>query len=277
MSPVIIGLLLTSAVIHASWNAVLRSGGDRFWSMAIMCLCGSLAALPFTFFTAAPSLQSLPYIALSSALQVGYAIFLVRAYESGDLAHVYPIARGSAPLMVTTGAALLAGEMPHIMTLIGIAFVSLGIITLTQGVKSPDKNSVISALITGIFIAGYMVVDGLGVRVSGNAMGYVIWQASVSGIVITAAFFIIRRKKGIIPAGRHAALQIIAGVLATGGYGIAVWAMHQSAMGGVSAVRETSILFAALIGTFILKEAFSVQKAIGAVVVTTGVICLSLS
>jgi drug/metabolite transporter (DMT)-like permease len=276
MSPTIVGLLLASALIHASWNAILRSGDDRFWSMAIMCFVGSLTALPFTLFVAAPTIASWPYIALSSLLQIGYALFLIRSYRDGHLAHVYPIARGSAPLLVTIGAAIFAGELPQFWALIGIVLVSVGIVTLMLGAHRPSPHSVISALITGLFIAGYMVIDGLGIRASGNAWGYVIWQASISGSSIMAAFLVVRRKPGTLPRGRIGMLTFAAGILATLGYGIAVWAMSMTAMGGVSAIRETSILFAALIGTFILKEALTVQKITGALAVTAGVICLSL-
>jgi drug/metabolite transporter (DMT)-like permease len=277
MSPTIVGLLLVSAFIHASWNAILRSGEDRFWSMAIMCFVGSLTALPFALFVTAPAPESWPYIGLSSLLQIGYALFLIRSYRDGHLAHVYPIARGSAPLLVTIGAAIFAGELPQYWALAGIALVSAGIITLMLGAHRPSAHSVVSALITGLFIASYMVIDGLGIRASGNAWGYVAWQASISGSCIMAAFFLIRRKFGTLPRGRAATLTIAAGILATLGYSIAVWAMNGAAMGGVSAIRETSILFAALIGTLVLKEALTVQKVVGAVVVTAGVVCLSLA
>jgi drug/metabolite transporter (DMT)-like permease len=275
ITPTITAMLLVSAIIHASWNAILRSGEDRFWSMALMCFVGSLTALPFTFFVVPPSPESWPYLALSAVLQVGYALFLIRSYRNGHLAHVYPIARGSAPLLVTVGAAIFAGELPQYSALAGIALVSAGIVTLMLGTDRPDRFSFMSALMTGVFIAGYMVVDGLGVRAAGNVWGYVAWQATTSGALIMATFLLIRRKFGSFPHGSEATLNITAGVLATMGYCIAVWAMSQSAMGGVSAIRETSILFAALIGTFILKEALSVQKIIGAIFVTAGVISLS--
>jgi drug/metabolite transporter (DMT)-like permease len=276
MSLTIVGLLLASAIIHASWNAILRSGEDRFWSMAVMCFVGSLAAAPFTVFVTAPAYESWPYIAFSSLLQIGYALFLVRSYRDGHLAHVYPIARGSAPLLVTIGAAVFVGEIPKFWALAGIALVSGGIIALMLGAQRPSKHSVISALMTGLFVAGYMVVDGLGIRASQSPFGYVAWQGMISGTAIMAAFLIIRRGTGALPHGREAALNVAAGVLAQLGYAIAIWAMSAATMGGVSAIRETSILFAALIGAMILKEELTPQKIIGACAVTAGVICLSL-
>lgn len=275
MSPVVIGLLLASALIHAIWNAIVRNGQDRFWSIAVICLVGAIAALPFALAFGAPAPPSWPYLILSSLLQIGYCLFLVRAYRDGELSSVYPIARGSAPLLVTLGAALVARELPNTAGLTGIACVSSGIILLTRGGNRPDLKSAAAAFVTGIFIASYMVVDGLGVRLSESAPSYAAWQAVAAGLLIPLSFIIIRRRAPALPRGKEGALVVGAGILGTLGYCIAIWAMSQSAMGGVSAIRETSILFAALIGTFVLHEKMTVPKILGALLVTVGVVCLS--
>jgi drug/metabolite transporter (DMT)-like permease len=275
MSPLVIGLLLASALIHAIWNAIVRNGEDRFWSLAIICLVGAIAALPFALALGVPAAASWPYLILSASLQIGYSLFLVRAYRDGDLSAVYPIARGSAPLLVTLGAALLAGELPNTAGLAGIACVSTGIILLTLGSNRPDPKSTAAALATGVFIASYMVVDGLGVRLSEGATSYAAWQAVVAGILIPLSFVIIRRRTPRLPRGKEGMLVVGAGILGTLGYCIAVWAMSRTTMGGVSAIRETSILFAALIGTFVLRERMTLHKALGALVITAGVVCLS--
>lgn len=275
MSPVVIGLLLASALVHAIWNAIVRSSEDRFWSLAVICSVGAIAALPFALSLGLPAAPSWPYLILSSLLQIGYCLFLVRAYRDGDLSSVYPIARGSAPLLVTLGAAVVAGELPNSVGLAGIFLVSSGIILLTLGSGRPDARSTLAAFATGIFIASYMVVDGLGVRLSQSATGYAAWQAVVAGLLIPLSYILIRRHTPGLPQGREGALIVGAGILGTLGYCIAVWAMSRSTMGGVSAVRETSILFAALIGAFFLNERMTPQKILGALVVTAGVICLS--
>jgi drug/metabolite transporter (DMT)-like permease len=275
MSPIVIGLLLASALIHAIWNAIVRNGADRFWSLAVICLVGAVAALPFAMALGVPAPASWPYLGLSALLQIGYCLFLVRAYRDGDLSSVYPIARGSAPLLVTLGAALIAGEWPDTAGLAGIACVSAGIILLALGNNRSDPRSTIAAFATGIFIASYMVVDGLGVRLSESATSYAAWQAVVAGVLIPLSFVVIRRHAPGLPRGREGMLVIGAGILGTLGYCIAVWAMSRSPMGGVSAIRETSILFAALIGTFVLRERMTLQKALGALIVTVGVVCLS--
>jgi len=275
MSPIVIGLLLASALIHAVWNAIVRNGEDRFWSLAIICLVGAVAALPFAIALDVPATPSWPYLILSSLLQIGYCLFLVRAYRNGELSSVYPIARGTAPLLVTLGAALVAGELPGTISLMGIACVSLGIILLTLGSNRPDSKSAIAAFGAGVFIASYMVVDGLGVRLSDGAASYAAWQAVVAGFLIPLSYVAIRRRTPALPRGKAGALVIGAGILGTLGYCIAVWAMSRSTMGGVSAIRETSILFAALIGAFMLNEKMTPQKILGALTVTIGVVCLS--
>lgn len=275
MSPIVIGLLLASALIHAIWNSIVRAGEDRFWSLAIICLVGAIAALPFAMALAKPAAPSWPYLILSSLLQIGYCLFLVRAYRDGELSSVYPIARGSAPLLVTLGAALVTGELPNTTGLTGIVLVSLGIILLALGSSRPDLKSTVAALAAGIFIASYMVVDGLGVRVSESASGYAAWQAVVAGFLIPLSYIGIRRQAPSLPRGKEGALVVGAGILGTLGYCIAVWAMSRSTMGGVSSIRETSILFAALIGAFILREKMTLQKVCGALAVTAGVVCLA--
>lgn len=277
MSLFVVSLLLASAIVHAGWNAFIKGSEDRLWSISIITLVGACTAFPFALVLQPPSIQSWPFIISSSLLQVGYCLFLIRAYRDGDLAIVYPIARGSAPLLVTLGAAIFARETPDVATLIGIALISIGILILTFGAQRMDPKTSIAALITGGFIAAYMVVDGLGVRIAGSALGYAAWQAVVAGILIPVSYMIIRRRVLTMPPRREGATVLVAGVLSTLGYCIAVWAMSLTSMGGVSALRETSILFAALIGVFILKEKLSLEKILCAVAVTVGVICVSVT
>ncbi len=277
MSVVIITLLLASAIVHAGWNALVKGGEDRLWSISMISLIGACAALPFAAVLGAPSLRSLPFLLLSAFLQIGYCLFLIRAYRDADLASVYPIARGSAPLLVTLGASVFAGELPSVYGLVGTAFISFGIFMLVVGASRPDMKSILAALIAGLFIASYMVVDGIGVRVSGHAISYAAWQAVCAGFMIPVSYIVIRGRLLPLPHGRKGISVVVAGVLSTLGYCIAVWAMSLTSMGGVSAIRETSILFAALMGVFILRERITIQKISGAIAITVGVICLSLN
>jgi drug/metabolite transporter (DMT)-like permease len=164
VTPTVILLVLCAAVLHATWNAVLRSGADRLWSLTVMTVASSIAALPVALLLPLPAAASWPYILLSAALHVGYNLFLVRAYRHGELGQVYPIARGSSPLMVTLGAAIFAGEQLSPLALAGVALVSLGIISLSRGKGSARPMSIMTALATGGFIACYTVTDGIGAR-----------------------------------------------------------------------------------------------------------------
>ena len=275
MSSLVIALLLASAIIHAGWNALVKSHADRLWSISVISFFGALAALPFAYLFGLPQPASLPFIAASSCLQIGYTLFLVRAYDHGELAQVYPIARGTATLLVTLGAAIFVGELSEALTLVGIALVSMGILALSIGKGRANQNALLSAFAAGCFIASYMLVDGLGVRVSKNVLGYAALQAVVAGLLIPVAFVGILRKLPRPPHGRAGAVIATAGVLSTLGYCVAIWAMSAAPMGGVSALRETSILFAAFFSAFVLRERPTVQKLTGAILVTAGVVALS--
>ena len=277
MSSLIIALLLASAIIHAGWNALVKGNADRLWSISIISIFGALAALPFAFLFGLPAPASLSFIAASSCLQIGYTLFLVRAYDHGELAQVYPIARGTAPLLVTLGAAMFVGELPEALGILGIVLVSLGIFTLSIGRGRANWNALLSAFAAGCFIASYMLADGLGVRVSQNALGYAAWQAVVAGLLIPMTFIVIRRKLPHPPIGRSGAVIAAAGALSTLGYCVAIWAMNAAPLGGVSALRETSILFATLFSAYVLRERPTIQKALGAILVTAGVVALSMS
>jgi len=280
MSPLVVSLVLGSAVLHAVWNAMLRSGADRLWSMAVMCFLCAVIALPVALLVPAPAAASWPYMALSAALQIFYALFLVRAYRDGQLAHVYPIARGAAPLLVTLGAALVAGEHLAPSSLLGVALVSAGIVAIAFGHGRPDAGSSLAALATGGFIAAYMVVDGLGVRRagpgSGSAIGYAAWQAVLEGFPMLFVYAAIRRRWPAVALDRELGKMAIGAAISVTAYGVVIWAMSLSPMGQVSALRETSILFAALIGVVFLKEQVTPRRLAGAAMIAGGAVVLGM-
>ena len=275
MTPFVAGLLLVAAVLHATWNAILRSGSDRLWSITIMSAVGALFALPFALALPKPDAASWPYLALSAALQVGYCLFLVRAYRDGHLAHVYPIARGTAPLLVTLGAAIFAGERVGGWGLIGVVLVSGGIMILGLGKDRPDVRSTVAALAAGAFIASYMVTDGVGVRASAHATGYAAWQAVAQGAAMPLMYRAIRHRPPTLPKGWSGAQVVAAAIMGAFGYCVVIWAMSRNAMGQVSALRETSILFAALIGAVFLREPITPRRMLGGAVIASGAVCLS--
>ncbi|MFC3067785.1 EamA family transporter [Phenylobacterium soli] len=274
MPPLVIGLVLASAVLHASWNAMLRSTPDRLWSMAVMCAFCAVFALPVGLAFGLPAGPSWPFLLSSASLQIGYALVLVRSYRTGQLAHVYPIARGSAPLLVTLGAAVVAGEHLAPLSLLGVLLVSTGIVAIAFGHGRPDLGSTLAALATGAFIAAYMVVDGLGVRRSGNAIGYAAWQAVVEGAPMPIVYTLIRRAPPAIRLDRGLATAAGGALVSVTAYGVVIWAMSLGPMGKVSALRETSILFAAVIGVAVLKERVTARRLAGAAMIAGGAIAL---
>jgi drug/metabolite transporter (DMT)-like permease len=277
MPPMTVGLLLLAAFLHASWNAILRGGADRFWSITMMGVVGGGAAALVALWAPAPHVASWPYIALSVVLQVGYSLFLVRAYRDGHLAHVYPIARGSAPLLVTLGAWLIAGERLTATAMAGVGLVTGGVMVLALGRDRPDVRSAGAALATGAFIASYMVTDGIGVRLSGAPIGYASWQAAAQGLALFATYCAMRRSLPGPLRGREGALTAVAAIIGAIGYGIALWAMSASPMAQVSALRETSILFAAFLGAVILREPITLRRIAGGATIAAGAMCLSWS
>ncbi|HWK43671.1 MAG TPA: DMT family transporter [Stellaceae bacterium] len=278
MSPTVVGLLLLAAMLHATWNAVLRSGADRLWSITVMSVATTVLALPCILFLPLPASASWPYIAVSSVLQLGYSIFLVRAYQHGELGAVYPIARGSAPLFVVLGALVFAHEHLSPVTLASIALLSLGIMALSRGVLRPTFTSIRLALTTGLFIASYTVSDGIGTRLSGNPMSYAAWIFIVFGTLMPLAFLVIRRNTAtrIERVGRVETVKaLLGGTLSLATYFLVTSALALAPIGAVSALRETSVVFAALIGRAFLGEDLTKRRLGACAMIACGAIFLS--
>ena len=276
MTPLIIALVLTAAVLHASWNAVLRTGADRLWSITVVCGISALLSLPFVLLLVAPARSSWPFIALSAGLQVGYCLFLVRAYREAGLAQVYPIARGTSPLLVTLGAAILAGERLTPAALAGVVLVSLGIMALAFEKARPNARSTLAAVTTGVFIAAYTLTDGVGARLSGHPQAYTAWLFLTQGIAMVSVYLALRRRLVVSLKDPETGKALIASVFGLLSYGIVIWALTLAPMGQVSALRETSILFAAVIGVVFLKETLSWARVGAALMIAAGAVALSV-
>jgi drug/metabolite transporter (DMT)-like permease len=275
MTPLVIGLILSAALLHATWNAILRGGADRLWSITVMCAVSAIVALPFLFFLVLPARASWPFIGLSASLQVAYCLFLVRAYREGGLAQVYPIARGTSPLLVTLGAVFVAGERLTPAALAGVALVSLGILALAFEKARPAIRSTLAALTTGVFIAAYTLTDGVGARLSGHAQSYTAWLFLVQGAAMPIVYVALRGRL-VLPLRQAETWKVLAGgVFGLLSYGVVIWALTLAPMGRVSALRETSILFAAVIGVVFLKEKPTLPRAVAAVMIAGGAIALS--
>ncbi|CAN5240651.1 DMT family transporter [soil metagenome] len=272
----ITALVLFAAALHASWNALLRGGADRLWSMTVMnitsaVVCGTVAVL-----VATPDKASWPYIATSGFLHIGYSLFLVRTYRTGDLGQTYPIARGSSPVLVTLGAAVFAGETPGPLSILGMLLVSGGIMSLAFERRQLSSAILPYALITGAFIGAYSVTDGIGVRLSGNAIAYTVWMELIAGLLFPVIYVCRRDWRSLVRGRKETAIAASGGVISTIGYGIIIFAMSLGPMGSVSALRETSVVFAAIIGAAFLHERLTFYRLAACIVIAAGAICISV-
>jgi drug/metabolite transporter (DMT)-like permease len=270
----IAALVLLAAALHASWNAVLKGGRDGFWGMTVMGIATALVCAALVPFLPLPTRASWPYIAGSALLHVGYNAFLVRAYRSGDFGSAYPIARGSSPMLVTVGAALVAGERPALLGMVGIALVSAGIISLAfKGRRLPEAG-IFYALGTGLFIAAYSVTDGIGGRLSGNAAAYTVWMCLLWGGTALPVYWLRRPGGALWQGARKTGLAALGGVVSLLAYGMVIFAMTRAPMGTVSALRETSVLFAVLLGRMLFGETLTARRILSALVIAAGALCL---
>ena len=270
----IILLTLFAALLHAGWNALLRGGADRLWSMTIMCLAVAIVSVAIALFLTPLAKAGWRYAVVSAVLHVGYNLFLVRSYQAGDLGQTYPIARGSSPILITLAASVFAGERVGMGALLGIVLVSVGIVSLAFKERRLAVPSLPYALGTGCFIAAYSVTDGIGVRLSGAPITYTVWMCALWGILMPSVYIGLRGARGLLTWGPGFIMAFIGGLLSLLAYGIIIYAMSGAPMGAVSALRETSVLFAALIGYFFLGETLTVRKMLACAVIAIGTILI---
>jgi drug/metabolite transporter (DMT)-like permease len=274
------GLVLVAALLHASWNAMLHGNRDRFLSMTWMSVAIAIVSTLVILFVPPPARAAWPYIVASGLVHIVYNVSLVRSYRRNDLALAYPIARGSSPLLVTLGAAFFAHEAIGPLHALGIAMISGGIIAIALQGSHVSRAGALAALTTGATIALYTVIDGIGVRSSdGQALAYTAWMFLFYWLM--PLLFIASR--GFAPlwtplrsAPVAVASSLAGGLVSIGAYGIVIWAMQSGAMGTVSALRETSVVFAVLIGKVFLREAVSGKRWMACVVVAAGAVCLGV-
>ena len=272
--------VLGAALLHASWNALLKSGADPLYDTALVALSGSLVALPLVLVLAPPEPASWPYIAGSVAIHIGYYATLAAAYRAGDMSHSYPIMRGTAPLLVALGASAWFGETLSASGWAGVILVCGGVLSLAVTGNAAgggvNRRATGWALANAAIIALYTVVDATGVRASGGAERYVAWMFFFIGLPFGLGVLAIKRGALLAHARRHW-LRGIAGAALSGlSYGIALWAMTRAPVAAIAALRETSVIFAALIGAWFLKEGHLKERISGAAIVLAGLIALKL-
>ncbi|EHR73228.1 putative membrane protein [Burkholderiales bacterium JOSHI_001] len=284
--PVVAAVLL-GALLHAGWNALVKSSGDKALDTALVHVMGSVVALPLLALVGLPGPAGLPFIAASLVVHIGYYIALAGAYEHGDLGLTYPIMRGFAPLLVALGSGHLLGEAPSLASWLGVLGITCGVALVGlahTGQALHHRKALAFAFANAGIIAVYTVVDGLGVRTEvaagGHALRYVLLLFVLDGVMYPSLVWLRRGVAGrahiLAYARTRWPLAALGGSASIGSYAIALWAMTRAPVASVAALRETSVLFAALLGRVLLKERFGPQRAIGTGVIVLGVMALRL-
>ncbi len=278
----VVALVMFGALLHAGWNALVKSSPDKALDTAVIHLVGSVLALPLILLVGWPPAAAWPFILTSVVIHIAYYTALTGAYRHGDLGLTYPLMRGTAPLLVALSAGLTLGETLSPMSWAGVIGVSAGVLALGLSRHAMERPKAVGfALANAVVIALYTVVDALGVRAAtaagGNALQYVVALFVLDGWPF-ALLVLRRRGYGVAWPYARARWPLAAGAAAAslGSYGIALWAMTRAPVATVAALRETSVLFAALLGAWLLKEAFDLRRAIGTGVIVAGVIALRL-
>jgi len=274
----IIAIILSAALLHAVWNAIVKTAADRTTTLGLVAFGNVLPGAVMIAVLPLPSAESFVYILLSTVVHFGYYYMLGRAYQHGDFSVVYPIARGIVPALVGIWAMIFAGEVLPLQAWAGIAVIAFGIqLSSWRALRSGVGRAALGfAAGTGFCISIYSLVDGMGVRLSGNTLSYWAWGAFLH--IFIASFIAIRKRHSLAALPKRTwALGIAGGLVSMTAYGLVLYAKNFAPLGAVSALRETSVIFAALIGFVFLKEGYWVRRLGSAVLMAGGVALIGMA
>ncbi|MEP2030307.1 MAG: DMT family transporter [Paracoccaceae bacterium] len=280
MSTSVFLAVLGAALLHATWNAIAKRAADKRVSIGAVMLGHLPYAVAVLPFVPLPAAESLPYLVAGIVLHLGYQLFLLQSYRAGDLTQVYPIARGSAPLIVALVSVAALGVDLAPLELLAVSVIGIGILSLSMVRRADGQrngSAAMLALVTGCFIASYSLVDGLGARLAGTALGFYSWLAIGNGIAILIYLYVTSPVvlRDIATKGRG--IFVIGGGASFIAYAIVTWAFTQAPIALVTALRETSIVFALLIGVFFLKERLDLAKVFATMATLLGAALLRYS
>jgi len=272
--------VLFAAACHAGWNALIKVGLDPLSTTTLISLGSGVVAVAALPFVGMPAPAAWVWIVASTIIHLFYFAALIESYRTGDLGQVYPIARGSAPLMTAVASLLFVGEHLSLLSWLGIATLAAGVLLLSarggRELSHIDKRGIGFALLTALTICAYSVVDGIGARVSLNAQSYVLWLF-VGIAIVLPPYALWRDGREVIPAMQRYWLRgFIGGALQVLSYGIALWAMTLAPIAIVASLRETSVLFGAVIAVVVLKEPLRAVRVAAAVLIVSGLVLLRL-
>ncbi|OKH97738.1 hypothetical protein A6A06_31675 [Streptomyces sp. CB02923] len=276
MSPLVVAAVLVAAVTHAGWNAIAHHIKDQLIAFTLVGGGGAVCGAVLACFAPLPAAGAWLPLAASAVLHIVYQVLLMQSFRLGEFGQMYPIARGTAPLVVTVLAAVFVGELPDAWALAGVALASAGLVGVAlwgirgSGTK-PHWPAIVAALATGLAIASYTTVDGVGVRASGTPIGYIAWLMILEGVAIPA-YALVTRRRLLLTQLRPVALRGAAGgVLSVFAYGLVLWAQTRAHLAPIAALRESSIIVGAAIGTLFFKERFGAPRLAAAGLMVAGI------
>ncbi len=263
-------IIMFSAVLHAAWNAIVKGAGHQLVATALVTASASMLAFATLWVVGLPSPQSWPFILASVSVHVAYFLLLARTYRVADMGQTYPVMRGSAPLLLMIFGMSWLGERLSVTAWVGVFVLCVGIFSMMAGSRRAGAKGVWLALINGVIIAVYTLIDGVGVRRSGGALAYTSAVFMLTGMPLLAWTLATQPRLLLHGLRRYWLLGLVGGVSTLASYGLALWAMLVAPVAVVAALRETSILFGALISTLVLKERLSVSRAMAVATIALG-------
>ena len=298
--------VLAAAVTHATWNAIAHGIKDQLLAFGLIGAGGILVAIPLVILSPFPLSACWPYLLASIVIHVFYNLLLMRSYRYGEFGQVYPLARGTSPLVVTVLAAVFAAERPSAAQVAGVLVVSCGLVLLVLAGRRAaarggsgggsgsgsdggsgggagrggglGRAALVAAVGTGLTIAAYTTVDGLGVRLSGSSVAYIGWLMLLESLCVPA--WALARRRHVLLSGTSRRVLwsgLLAGGLSVLAYGLVLWAQTRGDLAPIAALRETSVIFGAVIGTVVFHEPFGRWRIAATLLVVIGVLLLNVS
>ncbi|MEA2938046.1 MAG: hypothetical protein QOC56_1550 [Alphaproteobacteria bacterium] len=280
MDSLVFTAVLFAAACHAGWNAAIKRGLDPLATTVLISIGAAVVAAACIPLTGSPAAAAWPFVIASVIIHLAYFAFLIESYRAGDMSQVYPIARGSAPLMTAAVSTMLIHERLTLPAWFGIILLAVGVVLLSRRggheLARINRRAVGFALFTAVSICAYSVVDGMGARLAGSANAYSV--ALFVGIGPVMAIYALARRGGeVVPVmAQHWGIGLAGGALQLGSYGIAIWAMTVAPIAIVAALRETSVLFGAVIAVVLLKEPVRGNRIVAAVLIVAGLVLIRL-
>lgn len=273
----VFGIVLFAALLHASWNSIVKGAPDKLLTTILVAASAAVISALALPFLAQPARESWPFLAASTVLQVGYYLLVARAYRGADMSQAYPLMRGTAPLIVALVSRFWLHEHLSTAAWAGVALICGGVLSLALAGRGTSGKGVRAALLNAFVIAGYTLIDGAGVRASAAPAAYTLWLNLLSGAPLLIWVLAARWRTFLPYARANLHFGIIGGLGTLTSYGLALWAMTHAPVAVIAALRETSILFAAAIAVFVLREKPTPARIASALLIAAGAVVLRLA